>query len=98
MIEAAIEAGADNCESSAEGHTITCVPEALNDVREAMEKRVSTPESTKVRWLPNNSIAVNEDQGRSLLKLLDALEDNDDVQEVFSNFDIPETLMSSLDT
>lgn len=96
MLEAAIEAGADNCESSPEGHVVTCAVEAIGEVRDALQKKLGEPESAKIRWLPNNTVAVNEEQGRSLLKLIDVLEDNDDVQEVFSNFDLSEDLMSKL--
>lgn len=96
MFEAALEAGANNCELSDGTHAITSSTESFLTVRDALEKRFGPAQSAKLTWQPQNTVEVNEDQAKSLLKLLDTLEDNDDVQEVFSNFEIPETLMASL--
>ena len=66
--------------------------------RKIFEKKFGPPQSAKIAWLPLNPHTVSDaEQVKSLLKLLDALEDNDDVQEVFSNFELPETLMHLLD-
>jgi len=96
MFDAVIEAGADNCESTPDGHTITCAPDQFGHVRDALEKAFGQPESAKLSWHPKNGVPVNEENARQLLKLLETLEDNDDVQEVFSNFEIPEALMQTL--
>jgi len=97
MFEAALEAGAENCESDSESHRITTTMESFLAVREALEKKFGSPESGKLVWLPKNTVEVSdEDQAKSLLKLIDVLEDNDDVQEVFSNFEIPDTLIAKL--
>lgn len=96
MLEAAIEAGADNCEQTDTHHIITCSVDSFGAVRDALEQTFKASESSKLTWLPKNTVAVNEEQAQQILKLIDALEDHDDVQEVFSNFEIPETLLAKL--
>ncbi|MBY0406194.1 MAG: YebC/PmpR family DNA-binding transcriptional regulator [Rickettsiales bacterium] len=96
MFEAALEAGASNCESGPEGHLITCAQEDFGAVRDGLEKAFGVAESAKLAWVPKNTVEVNEDNARTLLKLIDTLEDNDDVQEVFSNFEIPEAILAKL--
>jgi YebC/PmpR family DNA-binding regulatory protein len=87
MLEAAIEAGADNCESSEEGHIITSSPEGFIGVRDALEKRFGIPLSAKLLWQPKILATANEEQAKQVQKLVEILEDNDDVQEVFTNLD-----------
>jgi YebC/PmpR family DNA-binding regulatory protein len=96
VLEAAIEAGADNAESDGEGHEITCAIEDFFAVRDALEARFGAPESAKLDWRPTTSVTLDEDRATSLLKLLDVLEDNDDVQNVYANFDIPDAVMQRL--
>jgi YebC/PmpR family DNA-binding regulatory protein len=96
MLEAAIEGGADNVESSDEGHEITCAIEDFFSVRDALEAKFGEPASAKLEWRPATTIALDEEKATSLLKLMDALEDNDDVQNVFANFDISEDVMARL--
>jgi len=96
MLEAAIEAGADNAESDGEAHEVTCAIEDFFAVRDALEARFGAPESAKLDWRPTTQITVDEDKATSLLKLLDVLEDNDDVQNVYANFDIPDEVMQKL--
>ncbi len=96
MLDAAIEAGAENCESGKEQHQITCAAEAFGQVRGALEKAVGEPASAKLVWLPKITAPLGEDQARSLLKMIDTLEDNDDVQEVFANYDIAEEVLEKL--
>lgn len=96
MFEAALEAGADNCAMSDGIHEITCTVENFGMVRDALEKKFGAPASAKLTWLPKNTVAVNDESAGQILKLIDALEDNDDVQEVFSNFEISEALISKL--
>ena len=96
MFEAALEAGADNCETNDDGHAITTTIEGFIGARDALEKQFGAAESAKFTWLPKNTVAVNEEHAKSLLKLIDVLEDNDDVQEVYSNFEIPESLAQAL--
>jgi YebC/PmpR family DNA-binding regulatory protein len=96
MFEAAIDAGADDCESSEDGHTLYCDPLALHEVNSALEKKFGAARSAKIIWRPKNSIDVDDERGEKLLKMLDALEDSDDVQSVYANFDLPESLMEKL--
>jgi YebC/PmpR family DNA-binding regulatory protein len=96
MLEAAIEAGADDAISTPEGHEITCAPDALFAVRDALEHRFGAPEDAKFDWRPATTVTLDEDHAAAVLKLIDVLEDNDDVQHVFANFDIPEPLLARL--
>ena len=96
MFEAALEAGADNVESDDEGHEITCATEDYNSVVEVLEASVGARAESGLVWKPQNTIEVNEDQAGTLIKLLDMLDDNDDVQNVSSNFDIPDEIMARL--
>ena len=96
MLEAAIEAGADDCESSEAGHDFLCGPGALHAVREALAAKFGDPESAKLVWRPKNTVAVDEEGGAKLLKLLDALDDNDDVQTVFANYEMSDEMLEKL--
>lgn len=96
MLEAAIEAGADNVESGPEGHEITTPVEGFFAVRDAMEQRFGAPAEAKLDWRPTMTITLDEDRAAALLKLLDALEESDDVQNVYANFDIPEDVMAKI--
>ncbi|MED5519311.1 MAG: YebC/PmpR family DNA-binding transcriptional regulator [Pseudomonadota bacterium] len=96
MFEAALEAGADDVESAEESHEITCAPEDFNAVREALDTRFGAPEEAGLTWKPQNTIALDEDKAATLLKLLDVLDDNDDVQSVSANFEISDEVMAKL--
>lgn len=96
MLEAAIEAGADNAELTADGHEITCAMESLFAVRDALEARFGEPSSAKLDWRPENTVTLDEEKARSVLKLIDVLEDNDDIQAVYANFDIPDDVAQAL--
>ncbi|MEK9760556.1 MAG: YebC/PmpR family DNA-binding transcriptional regulator [Candidatus Puniceispirillum sp.] len=96
MFEAALDAGADNVESDESGHEVTCAPDDFNAVREALEAVFGAPEESGLVWKPQNLIPVDEAQAATLLKLLDVLDDNDDVQTVSSNFDISEDIIANL--
>lgn len=88
MLEAVIDAGADNVESDEVAHTITCPVEDFGAVRSALEAKFGDPDSAKLTWYPNTETMLDGDAAQTLLKLVDALEDNDDVQTVFGNFDV----------
>ncbi|NPD69554.1 YebC/PmpR family DNA-binding transcriptional regulator [Lichenicola cladoniae] len=96
MLEAAIEAGADNVESGIEGHEITCATEAFFTVRDALEARFGPPDSAKLDWRPSMVVTLDEEKGATLLKLIDALDENDDVQAVYANFDLPDAVAERL--
>ena len=96
MFEAAVEAGADDVESGADEHSITCAPDALNAVRDALEKRFGAPSSAKIVWKPKTLVAVGDAAADALFKLLETLEDSDDVQNVFANFEVSDDVMARL--
>ena len=89
MLEAVIEAGGENVESTETLHTVTCNVDDFGAVRDALEKKLGEPESAKLAWYPNTLTPLSGEAAQNLLKLVDALEDNDDVQNVIGNFDIP---------
>lgn len=91
-----LEAGADNVETDDNGHEITCAPDNFNNVREELEGRFGASEESGLIWKPQNLITVDEAQASTLLKLLDVLDDNDDVQNVSSNFDISDDIIEKL--
>jgi YebC/PmpR family DNA-binding regulatory protein len=97
MFEAALDAGAENVESDASGHEVTCPPEDLTQVREALEARFGPPRRAGLVWKPQATVAMaDEERARGLLRLLDQLEENDDVQSVSANFEIPDALLAKL--
>jgi YebC/PmpR family DNA-binding regulatory protein len=96
MLEAAIEAGADNCETSEDVHQITCAVEAFASVRDALSARFGDPASATLSWIPTIHAPVDATSAESLMKLVDVLEDNDDVQDVFTNIELSATDMEKL--
>ncbi len=96
IFEAAVEAGAADVQSSAELHEIFCAPEDFSQVRDAMSERYGDPQEGRLSWRPNNGVPVETDAAQTLMKLIEALEDNDDVQSVAANFDIPEEILDQL--
>ncbi|MBK5921185.1 YebC/PmpR family DNA-binding transcriptional regulator [Rhodothalassium salexigens] len=97
MFEAALEAGAENVESDDETHEIYCPNSELHQVAKALEEQLgSEPQSAKLYWKAKDPIEVSEDDAATLLKLIDALEDNDDVQEVFGNYEVSEAVLEKL--
>src|SRR5690606_24029351 len=96
MLEAAIEAGAEDCRSSEEGHEIICAPDDLAAVRGALEARLGPPEVARLGWRPQVNVPIGPEQAESLFKLLETLDDNDDVQNVVANFEVDEAVMERL--
>lgn len=96
VMMAAIEAGADDVESDDEGHWIYCADTALNEVSEALEKVLGESTESKLVWKPQNRTDVDLDTAQKLMKLIDALEEDDDVQTVTANFDVPEDVAAQL--
>lgn len=96
MMEAAIEAGADDVSSSEEGHEIVTSMDGLRDVAKALEARFGEPRKAALVWRAQNQISVDDEAGEKILKLLDALEENDDVQNVYSNAEFSDALMAKL--
>ena len=96
VMEAAIEAGADDVQSDEEGHTILCGFESVNEVSKALETALGEAESVKIIWKPQNSVPVDEERAQSLMKLVAVLEDDDDVQNVYANFEVDEATLAKL--
>ena len=83
-------------DSSDDGHTIYCHAEALHDVARALEDALGAPESAAIMWRPQNAIALDDETGETLLKMLEALEDSDDVQNVYANFEVSDAVMEKI--
>jgi YebC/PmpR family DNA-binding regulatory protein len=96
VLEAAIEAGAQDVESGEEGHVITCAFEDLGEVAPALESALGEAESVKAVWKPQNLTPVDAEKAESLLRLISTLEDDDDVQNVYANFEVDEETMRTL--
>ncbi|WP_181706651.1 YebC/PmpR family DNA-binding transcriptional regulator [Chthonobacter rhizosphaerae] len=96
VLEAAIEAGADDVESSDEAHVIICAFESLGDVAKALEAALGPAESVKSVWRPKTGTSLDEEKAQSLMKLIDTLEDDDDVQNVYSNFEVSDDVLAKL--
>ncbi|MCJ2083939.1 YebC/PmpR family DNA-binding transcriptional regulator [Methylobacterium sp. J-090] len=96
MLEAAIEAGADDVRSSEDGHEITCAQDAYGEVSKALEARFGEPRRTALVWKAQNTIEVDDETGEKLLRLVEVIEDQDDVQNVFVNFTLSDALMEKL--
>ncbi|MDE3078948.1 MAG: YebC/PmpR family DNA-binding transcriptional regulator [Paracoccaceae bacterium] len=96
VMMAAIEAGADDVESDEEGHYIYCADTALNDVSAALEASLGESETAKLIWKPQNRSPVDLDTAQKLMKLLETLEDDDDVQNVTGNFDLSDEVAAAL--
>jgi YebC/PmpR family DNA-binding regulatory protein len=96
VLEAAIDAGADDVLTDDSGHLITTAFESLGTVAAALEKTLGQAQSVKAVWKPNLSTPVEEDNAQSIMKMLAALEDDDDVQNVYANFEISDDVMKKL--
>jgi len=96
MFEAGLEAGADNVESDATSHEVTCAVDDFSTVRDALEAKFGEAQEAKLQWRPLNTTLVDGDTAESLMKLIDALEDNDDVQNVYANYEVSEETLQRL--
>ena len=96
MFEAAVEAGADDVDSSGDEHVTTCHPDQLNAVRDALDAKFGAPASARMVWKPKTLTLVDGETAEALFKMLEALEDSDDVQNVFANFEVSDDVMARL--
>ena len=96
MLEAAIDAGAEECVSSEEGHEFLTSVEDLASVRDALEKKLGAPRSAAITWRPQNTVAVADDAGENLVKLIETLDDHDDVQHIYGNYELSDALVKKL--
>ncbi|MEM7633925.1 MAG: YebC/PmpR family DNA-binding transcriptional regulator [Pseudomonadota bacterium] len=96
VMMAAIEAGADDVSSDADGHVVICTFENIGDVSSALEKDLGEAESVNVVWKPQTNTDLDEDKAGTLMKLMAAFDDDEDVQSVFSNFQVSDEVMAKL--
>jgi YebC/PmpR family DNA-binding regulatory protein len=96
MLEAAIDAGAEDVVSAESGHEIYTTSDSLRDVAKALEAKFGEPRKSALVWKPQNTVAVNDEQGEKLLKLIETLNEHDDVQNVYANFEVSDALMSRM--
>src|SRR5271168_2755678 len=97
MFEAALEAGADDVVSGPEEHEVITSVEALRDAQKALEAKFGEPTKASIVWRPQTTVAVDDESGEKILRLIGALEDNDDVQNVTANFEISDALMAKME-
>jgi YebC/PmpR family DNA-binding regulatory protein len=96
VFEAALEAGAEDVTSSEDGHEIWTATDALHEVVKALDPILGEPEGAKLAWRPQTMVTVGENDAGQLLKLIDALDEDDDVQTVWGNYDVPDDVMEKL--
>jgi len=96
MLEAAIEAGADDVGSGEGGHEIYASQESFREVAKALEAKFGEARKVALIWKPQNTVAVDDETGEKLLKLIDLLNDHDDVQNVYANFEVSDTLVAKM--
>ena len=96
MFEAALEAGAQDVETSEDTHAITCDPDDLHNVVIALEEKFGTPKIAKLAWKAKTLTPIGEDKAEQVMRFMDAMDDNDDVQHISANFDIADDVMEKL--
>jgi len=96
MLEVALEVGADECITTDQGHEFTTSVEGFAGVRDALEAKLGTPSSAAITWRAQTPVEVKDDAGETLVKLIETLDDHDDVQHVYGNYELSEALMEKL--
>jgi transcriptional/translational regulatory protein YebC/TACO1 len=96
MLEAAIEAGAEDVVSSDSGHEVYTTPDQLNEVSKALEAKFGEPRKAALVWKPKNTVALDDQKGEQLIELLEALNEHDDVQNVYANFEISDAVLAKM--
>ncbi len=96
MLEAAIEAGAEDVTSNADGHQVITTPDSLNDVAKALEAKFGEPRKSSMLWKAQNTVMLDDEAGEKVLKLIESLDDSDDVQSVYANFEVSDALLQKL--
>jgi YebC/PmpR family DNA-binding regulatory protein len=96
MLDAAIEAGADDVVSSEGGHEVYASQDSFREVAKALEAKFGEPRKAALVWKPQNTISVDDEDGEKLLKLIETLNDHDDVQNVYANFEISDALVAKM--
>ena len=96
MLEAAIEAGAEDVVSDETGHQIVTKTDTLHEVAKALEAKFGEPRKTGMLWKPQNTVSVDDESGEKVLKLIEALDDSEDVQNVYANFEVSDALVQKM--
>ena len=96
MFEAALEAGADDVVSSEDTHEVFAGQDHFGSVAKALETKFGEPRKASLVWRPQNTVAVDDDQGEKVIKLIDNLNDNDDVQNVYANFEVSDAVVAKM--
>jgi YebC/PmpR family DNA-binding regulatory protein len=96
MLEAAIDAGAEDVVFNEAGHEVYTTPEALREVAKALEAKFGEPRKAALVWKPQNTVCVSDEHGEKLLRLLESLTEHDDVQNVFANFEMSDAVLQKL--
>jgi YebC/PmpR family DNA-binding regulatory protein len=96
MFEAALEAGADDVVSSETTHEVYAAQDRFGSVAKALEAKFGEPRKASLTWRPQNTVAIDDEQGEKVIKLIDTLNDHDDVQHVYANFEVSDALVSKL--
>jgi len=96
MLDAAIEAGAEDVASNEDGHQIFTTPESLREVAKALEVKFGEPRKVALLWKPQNTVALDDEAGEKMLKLIELLDDNEDVQNVYANFEVSDALVAKM--
>jgi YebC/PmpR family DNA-binding regulatory protein len=96
ILEAAIDAGAEDVMSNEDGHQVITTPDTLNDLTKALEARFGEPRKSSMIWKPQNTVALDDETGEKILKLIESLDDSDDVQNVYANFEVSDALVAKL--
>lgn len=96
MLEAAIEGGADDCQSGEDAHELYTAPDALHEVAVALEAKFGEPRAARIVWKPQNTIELDDEKAETVLKMLEALDDNDDVQQVYANFEMSDSVLEKM--
>ena len=96
MLEAAIEAGADDVVSNENGHEIYTALDSLGSVAKVLEAKFGEPRKAALMWKPKNTMAIDDDKGEKLINLLDVLNEHDDVQNVYANFEVSDALVQKM--
>jgi YebC/PmpR family DNA-binding regulatory protein len=96
MFEAALEAGADDVVSNENGHEVYAAPDHFGTVAKTLETKFGEPRKASLTWRPQNTVALDDEQGEKLLKLIENLNDHDDVQNVYANFEVSDTVVAKM--
>jgi YebC/PmpR family DNA-binding regulatory protein len=96
MLEAAIDAGAEDVTSSEDGHQVFTTTDTLRDVAKALEAKFGEPRKAALLWKPQNTIALDDEAGEKVLKLIETLDDSEDVQNVYANFEVSDALVQKM--